>query len=238
MAIYLLNGLFIILNMTQFLALLERFKNVKVIDSSIDYEDYIALDLSAKNTDQLHLNLTNANVFEIFIENHLSQNKAKVAFGGYLETRNLYKRSTVFKDEITDERNIHIGLDLWIKAGTSVLAALDGKIHSFQNNTALGDYGPTIILEHQIDNLTFYTLYGHLSLDSLIGKAEGQLVKKGQSIATLGAPPINGDYAPHLHFQIIKDMEGKKGDYPGVCSKKDLAFYVHNCPNPNLLLKI
>lgn len=218
--------------------ILQEQKNVKVIDSSIDYADYVALDLSVSKTDQLNLNLTDATIFEEFIENHLNKNNAKVAFGGYMEIRNLYKRSAVFKNKITEERNIHIGLDLWIKAGTSVLAALDGKIHSFQNNTALGDYGPTIILEHTIKNLTFFTLYGHLSLDSLSNKEIGQNVKKGEQIATLGAPPINGDYAPHLHFQIIKDLQGKKGDYPGVCSQKEVSFYQKNCPNPNLLLKI
>jgi murein DD-endopeptidase MepM/ murein hydrolase activator NlpD len=218
--------------------LLQEQKNVKIIDASIDYADYVVLDLSATHTDQLGLDLTNANVFEEFIENHLSNNKAKVAFGGYLEKRNLYRRSTVFKNEVTDERNIHIGLDLWIKAGTTVLAALDGKVHSFQNNTALGDYGPTIILEHTIENITFYTLYGHLDLESLDGKEVGQIVKKGEVIAKLGAPPINGDYAPHLHFQIIKDLQGKNGDYPGVCSQKNIDFYQKNCPNPNFLLKI
>jgi murein DD-endopeptidase MepM/ murein hydrolase activator NlpD len=218
--------------------LLQEQKNVKVIDSSIDYTDYVALDLSATHTDQLGLDLTNATVFEEFIENHLSNNKAKVAFGGYLETRNLYRRSTVFKNEITDERNIHIGLDFWIKAGTTVLAALDGKIHSFHNNTALGDYGPTIILEHSIDKITFYTLYGHLDLNSLVDKEVGQIVKKGEVIAKLGAPPINGDYAPHLHFQIIKNLENKTGDYPGVCSQRETEFYSTNCPDPNLLLNI
>ncbi len=218
--------------------LLQEQKNVKVIDASIDYTDYVVLDLSATHTDQLGLDLTNATVFEEFIENHLSNNKAKVAFGGYLEKRNLYRRSTVFKNEVTDERNIHIGLDLWIKAGTTVLAALDGKVHSFQNNTALGDYGPTIILEHTIENITFYTLYGHLDLESLDGKEVGQIVKKGEVIAKLGAPPINGDYAPHLHFQIIKNLENKTGDYPGVCSQREIEFYSTNCPDPNLLLNI
>jgi murein DD-endopeptidase MepM/ murein hydrolase activator NlpD len=48
--------------------------------------------------------------------------------------------------EETEERNIHIGLDLWIKAGTPILSALDGKIHSFIS-AGFGDYGPTIILE-------------------------------------------------------------------------------------------
>lgn len=218
--------------------LLENLKDVKVIDSSIDYSDYVAVDLSASNEELSKLNITDALAFENYIEDYLTKNNAKVAFGGYQEIRNLYKRSTVFNDKNSDERNIHIGLDLWIKAGTSVLAALDGTIHSFQNNTALGDYGPTIILEHQVNELKFYTLYGHLSLDSLTDKQIGTEVKKGEVIATLGSPPINGDYAPHLHFQIIIDIENKVGDYPGVCNEKDLEFYSENCPNPNLLLKI
>ncbi len=218
--------------------ILKNQKDVYVIDSSIDYNNFVEFDLSAKHTDELNLDLTDSEKFEEYVENHLSENNAKVAFGGYLEKRNLYKRSATFNTENTDERNIHIGLDLWIKAGTSVLAALDGKIHSFQNNVSLGDYGPTIIIEHQIEGVSFYTLYGHLSLESLNGKREGQLVKKGEKIGALGKPPINGDYAPHLHFQIIENMENKKGDYPGVCSLKEVDFYKENCPDPNLLLKI
>lgn len=218
--------------------LLQSLTNVKVIDSDIDYSDYVPIDLSANNRELAKIDFTNAADFEVYVENYLSEKNAKVAYGGYQEIRNIYQRSTVFKDDISDERNIHIGLDLWIKAGTKVLAALDGKIHSFQNNTALGDYGPTIILEHQIDGKIFYTLYGHLSLESLNGKQTGTEVKKGEAIATLGAAPINGDYAPHLHFQIIIDVQEMQGDYPGVCNIKDLGFYSENCPDPNLLLKI
>ena len=224
--------------MTTLQKILRNQTNIKVIAPEIDYSDYIPFDLSATTTDSLKLPLTDSKAFEDFVENYFSINQAKIAYGGYLERRNLYQRSTVFKDITIEERNIHIGLDLWIKAGTLVLAALDGKIHSFQNNTALGDYGPTIVLEHEIQGEKFYTLYGHLSLESLAEKAEGQKVTKGQIIGQLGSAPINGDYAPHLHFQIINDMQGKKGDYPGVSSKKELAFYKKNCPDPNLLLKI
>ncbi|RTY87511.1 peptidoglycan DD-metalloendopeptidase family protein [Flavobacterium sp. GT3R68] len=224
--------------MSTFLELLQKINNVKVIDASIDYKYYIPLDLSASNSDLASLNLTDAIAFEAYIENNLTKNDAEVAFGGYREVRNLYKRSTVFKNDISEERNIHIGLDLWIKAGTSVLAALDGKVHSFQNNKSIGDYGPTIILEHQIENMTFYTLYGHLSEQSLVGMEVGRTVHKGQQIAALGDASVNGDYAPHLHFQLIKNIKYYSGDYPGVCSQKDLEYYSENCPDPNLLLKI
>jgi murein DD-endopeptidase MepM/ murein hydrolase activator NlpD len=225
--------------MKNFLAFLQSIQDVKVISADVDYSEYVALDLSVTNKDLTNLNLTTAKDYEKYIQNYLDKNNAKIAFGGYKEHRNLYQRSTVFNDQNSDERNIHIGLDLWINEKSApIYAALDGKIHSFQNNDALGDYGPTIILEHEIEGFTFHTLYGHVSLDSLEDKKVGKHVKKGKQIANLGLPPINGDYAPHLHFQIIIDMENKTGDYPGVCSSKALAFYLQNCPDPNLLLKI
>lgn len=220
------------------ISILEKIQNVKVIDASIDYSSYVAIDLSIANKKLDDFDLSIVEKFEEFVENYLKTNNSKVAFGGYNETRNIYKRSAVFKNDITDERNIHIGLDIWINAGTDVLAALNGKIHSFQNNTSLGDYGPTIILEHEIEQIKFYTLYGHLSLESLTDLYVGKQFLKGVKIATLGNYPINGDYAPHLHFQIIKNINNYYGDYPGVCSVKDLEFYLENCPNPNILLKI
>ena len=66
----------------------------------------------------------------------------------------------------------------------------------------------------------------------------GQVFRAGAIIATLGDASVNGDYPPHLHFQIIRDIQGFEGDYPGVCSKNELDFYLENCPNPNLLLKL
>ncbi|MFV7235704.1 peptidoglycan DD-metalloendopeptidase family protein [Flavobacterium sp. ZB4R12] len=218
--------------------ILKSIQNVKVIDDSIDYKNYIPVDLSASNIELSKLNTGNAIDFEKYIENYLTASKAQVAFGGYNEERNLYKRSAAFNDTKTEERNIHIGLDLWIKAVTPVLAALGGTIHSFNYNAGLGDYGPTLILEHKIENHIFYTLYGHLSLESITGIEIGDVVKKGQQLATLGDASVNGDYAPHLHFQIIKTIGENFGDYPGVCSKSDLGYYLENCPDPNLLLKI
>ncbi|MFV8333442.1 peptidoglycan DD-metalloendopeptidase family protein [Flavobacterium sp. GSP14] len=218
--------------------ILQELENVKVIDATIDYNQYIPLDISTNNDIFKKQNIDNAADFETYIENYLSKNNAKVAFGGYNEIRNLYKRSGIFNDTTTEERNIHIGLDLWIKAGTAVLAAVDGFVHSFNYNTGLGDYGPTIILEHKIEDHKFYTLYGHLSLESIDGIEIGTVFLKGQKIATLGDASVNGDYAPHLHFQIIADISNLFGDYPGVCSKNNLAFYLKNCPDPNLLLKI
>ena len=218
--------------------ILHGIQNVKVIDDRIEYNQYIPLDLSITNEAFNKNKIDNSTDFEKYIESYLTENDAKVAYGGYNEIRNLYQRSEIFNDSKTEERNIHIGLDLWIKAGTPVLAAIDGFIHSFNYNTGVGDYGPTIILEHKIEDHKFYTLYGHLSLESISDIKIGDVYEKGQQIATLGDAAVNGDYAPHLHFQIIKEISNTFGDYPGVCSENNLKHYLENCPDPNILLKI
>ncbi|AEG99989.1 peptidoglycan DD-metalloendopeptidase family protein [Lacinutrix sp. 5H-3-7-4] len=212
-------------------------QNINVIDASIPNSDYIAIDLSQTNSSLKTLDVSSSQAWENYIGNYLKTHNKKVAFGGYLEKRGIYNRSDYFNNQNPEtERNIHIGLDLWIAAGTPVLAAFNGEIHSFKDNTNFGDYGPTIILKHTVEAFTFYTLYGHLSRESLIDLKVGAEVKKGEVIAHLGKAEVNGDYAPHLHFQIILDLQDKKGDYPGVCSLKDLDFYKANTINPELIL--
>lgn len=219
-------------------SILKSLPPTKVIDSSIEFSKYIALDLSVTNQELVDLKPENSEDLESYISSFLERNDAEVAFGGYIEGRTLYQRSSIFKNESIPERNIHIGLDLWTKVGTPVLAPLDGKVHSFKNNIGLGDYGPTIILQHEVENEKFYTLYGHLSLESIENLSVGTFFNKGEKIGTLGNSTVNGDYAPHVHFQIIQNIESYSGDYPGVCNTNDLNFYIENCPDPNLLLKI
>jgi len=210
-----------------------------IINPSFKREDFLALDLSSSN-EQLDISiLQDPEIHHQNIQEFLVANAKKVAYGGYLEQRKLYDRSDYFQaDRPEDKRNIHLGIDLWCAAGTEVLSPLDGLVHSFQENTNYGDYGPTLILQHDLGGHIFHTLYGHLSRESLAEKKIGQNITTGEVIACLGEPAVNGDYAPHLHFQIIRDMQGNKGDYPGVCSKATLDFYKDNCPDPNLLLKI
>ena len=137
--------------------ILKNTESAKVISNDIDYADYVPLNLSVTNEDLAKQELETAKDYENYIQEYLEKRNAKIAYGGYKEHRNLYQRSTVFKNQDSDERNIHIGLDLWINESAPIYAALDGTIHSFQNNEALGDYGPTIILKHQIENFIFHT---------------------------------------------------------------------------------
>ena len=201
-------------------------------------EDYVAIDISSANKALEGFDVSSSKEWEMYIDSYVKEQRARIAYGGYLEVRDIYTRSSHFNDTESQERNIHLGIDFWTKTGTAVLAPLEGTIHSFQNNTNYGDYGPTIILEHTIDGVKFYTLYGHLSVDSIDALQKGKQIQKGDVIGSLGDASVNGDYAPHLHFQIIIDLENFEGDYPGVTSKKELNFYQRNCPDPNLLLKL
>lgn len=213
--------------------------SLPVLDALIPLQQYIPLDLSVDNAALQTVDVSNSTVLEHYIHSHIELNNGSVAYGGYNETRTIYRRSTYFnQDDVVSERNIHLGMDLWQGAESPIFTPLDATVHSFKNNTNFGDYGPTIILKHEVDNVVFYTLYGHLSLASIADLKVGQVFKQGEQIARLGDATVNGDYPPHLHFQIIRDIQHYEGDYPGVCNKQDLAFYLGNCADPGLLLKL
>jgi murein DD-endopeptidase MepM/ murein hydrolase activator NlpD len=86
--------------------------------------------------------------------------------------------------------------------------------------------------------VSFYTLYGHLSLNDIKNLQEGQRIEKGEVFAEFGLPMENGHWPPHLHFQIIIDLENYKGDYPGVCKYSEREKYLANCPDPDLILQM
>ena len=117
-------------------------------------------------------------------------------------------------------------------------AVLPGRVHSCQDNTAFGDYGPTILLEHTLQGCHFYTLYGHLARESLTTSPVGRVLQAGELLGWLGTPEVNVGWPPHLHFQVITDLLDYSGDYPGVCKPSEAEQWLARCPDPNLLLRI
>lgn len=194
------------------------------------------VDLTEKNTSLKKINFQETLVLDQYISQYLEEKQATVGAGGYLEKRIIYSRSETFGG--TEPRCIHLGIDLWAPAFTPIFAPLGGKIHSLKDNNAYGDYGPTVILEHQLEGITFFTLYGHLSRRSLSDLEKEQWIPRGTPFTELGPAPENGDWPPHLHFQIILDMMGKAGDFPGVAAPSELEKYKCICPDPNLILNL
>ena len=167
---------------------------------------------------------------------------AAAGVGRYGEARLVYTAAAFRPPDrpLAEGRTVHIGIDLFLEPGAPIFAPLDGTVHSVRNNAARLDYGPTIILEHRPGDGTpaFYTLYGHLSAASIRGLMKGRTIHKGELFAAVGAFPENGDWPPHLHFQIILDMLGKEGDFPGVARASEREVWRSLCPDPNLVLGI
>lgn len=93
-----------------------------------------------------------------------------------------------------EARTLHLGVDLEAPPCTPVYAPLDGVVHSWARNTQDLDYGPTVVLRHEIEveegemgqdevcssgsgaeakaakpkrRVVFYSLYGHLTLSTI-----------------------------------------------------------------------
>ncbi|MBC5994616.1 peptidoglycan DD-metalloendopeptidase family protein [Pontibacter cellulosilyticus] len=207
-----------------------------VLDADLNADAVCTLDFSEKNTHLQATDLTDTDAFNRTVQKMLQEQKASIGVGGYLEDRFIYRRSKHF-DVAAESRNLHLGVDVWLDAGTAVFTPLDATVHSFKDNNNFGDYGPTIILEHELEGITFYTLYGHLSRASLEGLEVGKRFTKGAKIAEVGPYPENGNWPPHLHFQVMCSMDEKFGDYPGVATTAEKAKYEALCPNPNLILQ-
>lgn len=209
-----------------------------IFEFELNEENTLPLDFTRENPLVTQDIIESSVSQEAFIVGQLKNAGARVGVGGYLEQRKLYQRGSIFNND-ADPRNIHLGIDLWIKAGTNVYCPFDGEVFSLKNNEGTGDYGPTIILKHQLDGCEFYTLYGHLSTHSIWTINTGDHFSTGDKLCEIGNYPINGDWSPHLHFQILTNLDDfNDGDYPAVCTQANLAKFSMYCPNPNLMLQI
>jgi murein DD-endopeptidase MepM/ murein hydrolase activator NlpD len=211
-----------------------------VVSFNPDKEKLLPLDFTENNKELPGNILSDTNRFTAYIHKKLQHSGAKFGLGGYAEYRSVYSRSKVFDAKVPGEepRRLHLGVDIWGEPDTAVMAPLDGTVHSFAFNDHFGDYGATIILSHQLEGFGFYTLYGHLSLNSIKNLKGGEQIKKGEIFAAFGIPEENGHWPPHLHFQIILDLENWSGDYPGVCKYSEREKYLANCPDPDWILQL
>ena len=213
-----------------------------VVGDRLGAENTLVLDLSVGSQTFGTLNQLQDNaLLTNRIADELQAAQSETGIGRYNEARSIY-RGTQFSipgDEGDSQRTVHLGIDLFMAEGTDVFVPLAGIVHSFRDNLGHLDYGPTIILEHAVDDeLRFYTLYGHLSPDSLEGLHVGMLFQQSERIGEIGGYNVNGHWPPHLHFQIITDMLGREGDFPGVTAPHERAVWLSLCPDPNLILQL
>jgi len=213
-----------------------------VIPANVRSGNCVVLDLSVGST---FLGADPANAAEPrmtrAIRELISERGVDAAIGRYNEPRAVYS-SPLFQGTAnpTDERRtVHLGIDLFVDPGTPVFAPLDATVHAIADNGTPQDYGPVIILRHQPqDAPEFFTLYGHLSRESLATLQAGSSIRRGEEFARIGTPGENGGWTPHLHFQIVLDLLDLSTDFPGVALASQRDVYTSLSPDPNLLLGI
>ena len=168
-------------------------------------------------------------------------NGARIGIGPYNEPRLLYG-SPLFgptSQPTAERRTIHLGIDLFTEPGTPVRAPFDGLVHALANHTAQLDYGPVVILRHEVAQLgSFFTLYGHLTRKTLNTLAVGDRIERGKQFASIGATEENGGWPPHLHFQLITDLLDLGTNFPGVALASERQVWTSLSPDPNLILQI
>src|SRR5436190_698463 len=148
------------------------------------------LDFTESNHELTDDILNSTAQFTSYINNKLNAANANYGIGGYGENRTVYSRSKIFDADKPNEepRRLHLGIDIWGKPYTKVMAPLDGIIYSYAFNDGFGNYGVTIILSHLLRGFSFYTLYGHLSLSSIKNIQEGDKINAGDVFAEFGIP--------------------------------------------------
>lgn len=197
-------------------------------------QDLLTLDFTENSPYLKELDLKDTLAFHHLIFDEVL--KGKVGIGGFFEDRIIYRRSSHYDG--AEPRSLHLGLDIWAPAGTKLNSPLGGQIHSLQDNQGFGNYGPTLILEHHLEEATFYVLYGHLDGKTLEKWKVGDPVAPGEYLGDIGNFPENGDWPPHLHWQVMTDMLGHVGDFPGVAATSDRKFYLQLCIDPHYILRL
>ncbi|MCP5021380.1 MAG: peptidoglycan DD-metalloendopeptidase family protein [bacterium] len=153
------------------------------------------------------------------------------SIGKYDELRPGLYTSDLFEGS----RCLHMGVDLGGPVGCAVHAFADGELLCQGYNPADGDYGHTIVVQHQVDGETLWALYGHLSAHSLFLRAPGDSIAAGEVIAWLGAPHENGGWSPHVHFQLSR-MRPDTFDMPGAVDPVDRKAMLQRYPDPRIVL--
>ncbi len=205
-----------------------------ILGFALNKDNTEVLDFSKNNKALFAIDLSDTAQFNEFVFGSMIPNNKVAGAGGFFEHREVYARSEHFGG--AEARCVHLGIDVWIKAGSLLFAPLDATIHSFGDNAGFGNYGPTLILQHNVGSLTFYSLYGHLSRADMNQWKKGKKFKAGEQIGTVGPYPENGDWPPHVHFQLMTEMLGWKGDFPGVCAPSQVDFYSQIVADPKLIL--
>ncbi len=218
----------------------EQSFNLSDLFPSVNRLEVHHLDLSVSSKWIGHqVEFNDIDVFQFKINQLQKQIPNKIIAGGYLEPRPIYTSAGYDKigNHGQENRTIHLGIDYWLPEKTPVHTFIEGQVVVAVNDAGNKEYGGLVILKHTTKSFEFYTLYGHLSVTSATRHKFGDIIKKGEKVGELGGSKENGNWASHLHFQVLLSNLDYTDDFPGVAYFRQIDVWKSICPDPNLLFK-
>ncbi|HET6620395.1 MAG TPA: aminotransferase class III-fold pyridoxal phosphate-dependent enzyme, partial [Dongiaceae bacterium] len=140
----------------------------------------------------------------------------ELGIGPWGEQRPVYS-SDAFRSLFDPDlrRTMHLGLDLFAPAGSNVRTPLDATVVDLYETDVPLDYGHAVLLRHEPEGLAFYSLWGHLSAQTVRDRKVGEQLRAGEVIGQLGDTHENGNWQPHVHIQLITYRPERAADIIG-----------------------
>ncbi len=191
-------------------------------------------DFSSNNPKTLEYSASNFEQFNSIIFDELKKSSHKWGIGKYLEERKNLLRD--YPNIIEEKRYYHLGLDIIVPFDTPIFSPLDAEVYKTGKETKVGNYGGYVILKHEINEVVFYSLYGHLKTSHLV--SSGENVKAGQEFARIGQESDSGGWFCHVHLQILTQdaIDDGYADW-GYISPELLPQVEKYFPSPDFLFK-
>ncbi len=166
-------------------------------------------------------------------EDHCREHGVDLGIGPWGEARTVYS-GDMFVSRLVDNarRTRHLGLDLFMAAGTKVYTPLAATVVSVEIEKDRLGYGGLIALRHEPAGCpAFVTLWGHLAHEALDRLKPGDRLEAGAQVGTMGTPSENGGWAPHLHLQISTDISLSATEILGVGEERYLDVWAELFPD-------
>lgn len=165
---------------------------------------------------------------------YCAEHGLSLGIGPWGEARSVYT-SDIFRSRfIEGQRRIHhLGLDLFMPAGTKVHTPLAATVKSVEIEEDPLGYGCMVALLHEPEGCPpFVTLWGHLAHEATWRLKPGDVLEPGAVVGEMGPPAENGGWAPHLHLQISVDPALPARDILGVGEARYLPVWKELFPDP------
>ncbi|OHV75346.1 aminotransferase class III-fold pyridoxal phosphate-dependent enzyme [Ensifer sp. LCM 4579] len=173
-------------------------------------------------------------------EGHCRRAGVELGIGPWGEARTVYS-GEMFVSHLIEatRRTRHLGLDLFMAAGTRLYTPLAATVVSVEIEKDPLGYGCLVALRHEPQHCPpFVTLWGHLAHEALGRLKPGDRLEAGAVVGEMGTPEENGGWVPHLHLQISTDTNLAATEILGVGEERYLDVWAELFPDAATLAGI